>query len=202
MMKLYADLLEVLVPVIIVVVVVLVLVGLVAWVISMYNKLVKARNRVENSWAQIDVQLKRRFDLIPNLVETVKGYTKHEADIFGEFAKARQLYDTAKDANSVKAMAEADANLNKALNIAVNAVQERYPELKANANYQQLMDELKDCENKISYNRQFYNDTVLNYTNLKQLFPSNIIASMFKFEDKEYFKVEEVEQREAPKVSF
>ena len=202
MMKLYADLLEVLVPVIIVVVVVLVLVGLVAWVISMYNKLVKARNRVENSWAQIDVQLKRRFDLIPNLVETVKGYTKHEADIFVEFAKARQMYDTAKDANSVKAMAEADANLNKALNIAVNAVQERYPELKANANYQQLMDELKDCENKISYNRQFYNDTVLNYTNLKQLFPSNIIASMFKFEDKEYFKVEEVEQREAPKVSF
>ena len=160
MMKLYADLLEVLVPVIIVVVVVLVLVGLVAWVISMYNKLVKARNRVENSWAQIDVQLKRRFDLIPNLVETVKGYTKHEADIFGEFAKARQMYDTAKDTNSVKAMAEADANLNKALNIAVNAVQERYPELKANANYQQLMDELKDCENKISYNRQFYNDTV------------------------------------------
>ena len=202
MMKLYADLLEVLVPVIIVVVVVLVLVGLVAWVISMYNKLVKARNRVENSWAQIDVQLKRRFDLIPNLVETVKGYAKHEADIFGEFAKARQMYDTAKDTNSVKAMAEADANLNKALNIAVNAVQERYPELKANANYQQLMDELKDCENKISYNRQFYNDTVLNYTNLKQLFPSNIIASMFKFEDKEYFKVEEVEQREAPKVSF
>jgi len=202
MMKLYADLLEVLVPVIIVVVVVLVLVGLVAWVISIYNKLVKARNRVENSWAQIDVQLKRRFDLIPNLVETVKGYTKHEADIFGEFAKARQMYDTAKDANSVKAMAEADANLNKALNIAVNAVQERYPELKANANYQQLMDELKDCENKISYNRQFYNDTVLNYTNLKQLFPSNIIASMFKFEDKEYFKVDEVEQREAPKVSF
>ena len=202
MMKLYADLLEVLVPVIIVVVVVLVLVGLVAWVISMYTKLVKARNRVENSWAQIDVQLKRRFDLIPNLVETVKGYTKHEADIFGEFAKARQMYDTAKDTNSVKAMAEADANLNKALNIAVNAVQERYPELKANANYQQLMDELKDCENKISYNRQFYNDTVLNYTNLKQLFPSNIIASMFKFEDKEYFKVEEVEQREAPKVSF
>ncbi|MBE6132618.1 MAG: LemA family protein [Erysipelotrichaceae bacterium] len=201
-MKLYADLLEVLVPVIIVVVVVLVLVGLVAWVISIYNKLVKARNRVENSWAQIDVQLKRRFDLIPNLVETVKGYTKHEADIFGEFAKARQMYDTAKDANSVKAMAEADANLNKALNIAVNAVQERYPELKANANYQQLMDELKDCENKISYNRQFYNDTVLNYTNLKQLFPSNIIASMFKFEDKEYFKVDEVEQREAPKVSF
>ena len=168
----------------------------------MYNKLVKARNRVENSWAQIDVQLKRRFDLIPNLVETVKGYTKHEADIFGEFAKARQMYDTAKDTNSVKAMAEADANLNKALNIAVNAVQERYPELKANANYQQLMDELKDCENKISYNRQFYNDTVLNYTNLKQFFPSNIIASMFKFEDKEYFKVEEVEQREAPKVSF
>ena len=202
MMNLYADLLEVLVPVIIVVVVVLVLVGLVAWVISMYNKLVKARNRVDNSWAQIDVQLKRRFDLIPNLVETVKGYTKHEGDIFGEFAKARQMYDTAKGANSVKAMAEADANLSKALNIAVNAVQERYPELKANANYQQLMDELKDCENKISYNRQFYNDTVLNYTNLKQLFPSNIIASMFKFEDKEYFKVEEVEQREAPKVSF
>ena len=179
-----------------------VVVAIIVFVIVTYNNLVLLRNKVKNSFAQIDTQLQRRFDLIPNLVETVKGYTKHEADIFGEFAKARQMYDTAKDTNSVKAMAEADANLNKALNIAVNAVQERYPELKANANYQQLMDELKDCENKISYNRQFYNDTVLNYTNLKQLFPSNIIASMFKFEDKEYFKVEEVEQREAPKVSF
>lgn len=202
MMKLYADLLEVLVPVIIVVVVVLVLVGLVAWVISIYNKLVKARNRVENSWAQIDVQLKRRFDLIPNLVETVKGYTKHESDILNNFAEARKTYDSAVQSGSVKSMAEADAQLSKALNIVVNAVHEQYPELQANANFQQLMSDLKDCENKISYNRQFYNDTVLSYTNLKQVFPKNIIASMFHFKDKEYFRVDETEQREAPKVTF
>ena len=157
---------------------------------------------MSKAFADVDTILKKRYDLIPNLVNTVKGYTKHEADIFGEFAKARQMYDSAKEANSVKSMAEADANLSKALNVAVNAVQERYPELKANANYIQLMEELKDCENKISYNRQFYNDTVLNYTNLKQLFPSSIIAKMFKFQDREYFKVDEVEQREAPKVSF
>ena len=190
------------IPLIIIAVVVILIVAIVSWVVSVYNKLVKARNRVDNSWAQIDVQLKRRFDLIPNLVETVKGYTKHEQEIFTEFAKARQMYDSAKGNNSVKSLAEADANLSKALNIAVNAVQEKYPELQANVNYQQLIAELKDCENKISYNRQFYNDTVLNYLDLKQLFPSNIIASMFKFQDKEYFKVEEQEQREAPKVSF
>jgi LemA protein len=190
------------VPLIILLVVLVIIFSLIGWVVSVYNKLVKSRNRVDNSWAQIDVQLKRRFDLIPNLVETVKGYTKHEQEIFTEFAKARQMYDSAKGNNSVKSLAEADSSLNKALNIAVNAVQERYPELQANTNYQQLIAELKDCENKIAYNRQFYNDTVLNYMNAKQLFPSNIIASMFSFQDKEYFKVEEKDQREAPKVSF
>ena len=190
------------IPLIVLAVVIILVVIIASWIISVYNKLVKARNRVDNSWAQIDVQLKRRFDLIPNLVETVKGYTKHESAIFTEFAKARQMYDSARGGDSVKSLAEADASLNKALNIAVNAVQERYPELQANANYQQLIGELKDCENKISYNRQFYNDTVLTYLNAKQLFPSNIIASIFNFKDKEYFKVEEQEQRETPKVSF
>lgn len=184
------------------IVVVLLIIVLISWMIKTYNKLVKSRNRVDNSWAQIDVQLKRRFDLIPNLVETIKGYTKHEGDILGKFADARKIYDSAVKSGSVKSMAEADASLNKALNIAVNAVHEQYPEIKADAQYQQLMSELKDCENKISYNRQFYNDTVLTYTNLKQVFPSNIIASMFHFENKEYFKVVEDEQREAPKVNF
>lgn len=192
----------VIITIAVVVLVIILIVALVGWVISCYNKLVKARNRVENSWAQIDVQLKRRFDLIPNLVETVKGFTKHEGEILGKFADARKMYDSALSANSVKSMAEADAQLSKALNIAVNAVQEKYPEIQANVNYQQLMGELKDCENKIAYNRQFYNDTVLSYTNLRELFPSNIIASIFHFEEKEYFKVNEEEQREAPKVSF
>ena len=190
------------VAIVVVAVVVLLIVALVAWFISRYNKLVKARNKVDNSWAQIDVQLKRRFDLIPNLVETVKGYTKHEGDILGSFADARKMYDDARKSGSVKSLAEADANLSRALNVAVNAVHEQYPELKANAQYQQLMNDLKDCENKISYNRQFYNDTVLSYTNLKQTFPTNIVASMFHFENKEYFTVDQQEQREAPKVSF
>lgn len=190
------------IPVLITVVaIVLVIIILIAWLISTYNKLVKARNRVENSWSQVDVQLKRRFDLIPNLVETVKGYTKHESDILTQFAKARQMYNDAQSSKSVKSMAEANASLNKALSVAINAVREQYPELQANTNYQKLMSELSDCEDKISYNRQFYNDTVLSYTNLRQLFPSNIVAKMFNFANKEYFTVEE-EQREAPKVSF
>ena len=190
------------VAIVVVAIVVLLIIALVAWIISSYNKLVKSRNKVDNSWAQIDVQLKRRFDLIPNLVETVKGYTKHEGDILGRFADARKMYDDARQSGSVKSLAEADANLSKALNVAINAVHEQYPELKANVQYQQLMNDLKDCESKIAYNRQFYNDTVLSYTNLKQMFPTTIIASMFHFENKEYFTVEEKEQREAPKVSF
>ena len=190
------------IAIVVVAVVVLLIIALIAWIISSYNKLVKSRNKVDNSWSQIDVQLKRRFDLIPNLVETVKGYTKHEGDILGRFADARKMYEDARQSGSVKSLAEADANLSKALNIAINAVHEQYPELKANVQYQQLMNDLKDCESKIAYNRQFYNDTVLSYTNLKQMFPTTIIASMFHFENKEYFTVDQKEQREAPKVSF
>ena len=190
------------VGIVIAAVVVVLIIAIIAWIIKTYNKLIKSRNRVENSWAQIDVQLKRRFDLIPNLVETVKGYTKHEASILNNFAEARKMYDSARESGSVKSLAEADASLTKALNIAVNAVHEQYPELQANTNYQKLMRDLKECEDKISYNRQFYNDTVLKYTDLKQMFPSNIIDSIFHFKDKEYFKVEDTEQREAPKVSF
>ena len=185
-----------------IVVVALLIILLVVWFINTYNRLVKARNRVDNSWAQIDVQLKRRFDLIPNLVETVKGYAKHESDIFTQFADARKMYADAAKSGSVKGLAEADNALNKALQISVNAVREQYPELHANANYQQLMNDLTDCENKIAYNRQFYNDTVLSYTNLRQLFPSSIVAKMFHFVEKEYFTVNDEEQREAPQVKF
>ena len=192
----------VIITVAVIAVIVILIIALIGWGIGTYNKLIKARNRVENSWAQIDVQLKARFDLIPNLVETIKGYTKHEGEILTRFADARKMYESARTSGSVKNLAEADANLSKALNIAVNAVHEQYPQIQANAQYQQMMVELKDCENKIAYNRQFYNDTVLSYNNLRQLFPSSIIASMFHFEGKEYFKVEIEEQREAPKVSF
>lgn len=190
------------IAIVVVALIVLLVILAISWAIGCYNKLVKARNRVKNSWAQIDVQLKRRFDMIPNLVETVKGYAKHESEILTQFAKARQMYDDALKSGSVKSLAEADSSLNRAINVAVNAVKEQYPELQANANYQSLMASLKECEDKIAYNRQFYNDTVLSYTNLIELFPSNIIARMFKFEPKEYFSVNDEEQREAPKVSF
>lgn len=189
------------VTLIIVGVVVLLLVLLIVAFVNIYNKLVRARNKVKNSWAQIDVQLKRRFDLIPNLVETVKGYTKHEGELLGTFAEARKNYTEASNQGSVADMAKADAKLGKALNILVNAVHEQYPDLKANTNYKQLMDELSSTENKISFNRQFYNDVVLSYNNLREVFPSNIVASLFKFKEAEYFKVDESET-EAPKVQF
>ena len=127
-------------------VVVLLIIILVVAVIKCYNKLVKAKNRVDNQWAQIDVQVKRRFDLIPNLVETVKGYAKHEGDILGAFAKARQTYADASKNQSAAGVAEADAQLSKALNIFVNAVKEQYPEIKADTQFISLQNDLKDCE--------------------------------------------------------
>lgn len=182
-------------------VIVLLIVLLVAWIVKIYNKLVKSRNKVKNSWAQIDVQLKRRFDLIPNLVETVKGYTKHENEILGQFAEARKQYQKASDEGSIGKMADAEAQLSKALNILVNATREAYPELKADKQYLAMMEELKDTENKIAFNRQFYNDVVMSYNILREQFPSNIIANMFNFKEAELFKVGE-EEKAAPKVQF
>ncbi|MDD3383789.1 MAG: LemA family protein [Bacilli bacterium] len=186
------------IPVLIVVVVIVILV---LFVISVYNKLVKQRNKVRNSWSQIDVQLKRRFDLIPNLVETIKGYAKHEKDILQSFADARKSYVRASEEGSIEGMAEADARLSKALNIMVNAVKEQYPELKADKHFSEMMDTLKDTEGKIAYARQFYNDVVLQYNNMREVFPTVVIANMFNFKSENFFKVEG-EEKENVKVSF
>lgn len=183
------------------IVVAVIVVLLIFWMIGVYNKLVQMRNKVRNGWSQIDVQLKRRFDLIPNLAETVKGYANLEKGIFEEFAKARGLYAQASQTGNVEQAAEANATLGGTLSRLL-MVQERYPELKANTNFQDMMRQLKDTEDKISFSRQFYNDTVLSYNNKLEVFPNNIVAGMFKFEAAKFFEVRDESQREAPRVQF
>lgn len=167
------------------------------YVIGVYNKLVNARNKVENQFSQVDIQLKRRADLIPNLVETVKGYAKHEEGTLTAVIEAR---NKAVNAGSVNEKIEANNELTGALN-KLFALAEAYPELKANENFLALQGDLKDTEDKITYARQFYNDSAMGYNNLIQMFPSNIVASLFGFKKFEYFKAEEKE-REVPKVEF
>jgi LemA protein len=168
--------------------------------VATYNGLVRLRNQVKNAWAQIDVQLKRRHDLIPNLVETVKGYMKHERETLEAVTKARNLAQQLSSAGAGE-RAKAEGELSSAL-ARLLAVVERYPDLKANQNFLALQEELTSTENKISFSRQFYNDSVLNYNNKTQMFPSNIIASMTGFKAGEFFEVTAAEEREAPKVSF
>ena len=167
---------------------------------SMYNGLVRLRNRVKNAWAQIDVQLKRRHDLIPNLVETAKGYMKHERGTFEAVTKARNLAQKAVG-TGVGAQSKAEAGLSGALSRLLLVV-ENYPDLKANQNFLALQEELTSTENKISFSRQFYNDSVLRYNNKTQMFPSNVMAGMMGFKASEFFEVTAAEEREAPKVSF
>ncbi|OHE27801.1 MAG: hypothetical protein A2009_01520 [Tenericutes bacterium GWD2_38_27] len=183
------------------IIVVVVLVLVVGFLVKNYNTLVVLRNKVRNSFSQIDVQLKRRFDMIPNLVETVKGYAKHEESIFGEFARARGLYAQASKSGNVQEMANADHGFTAALS-RLMVVSEQYPELKANINFIELMEQLKDTENKIAFSRQFYNDTVMKYNNTIELFPSNIVAGMFNFKASEFFEVVKPNEREAVKVQF
>jgi LemA protein len=165
-----------------------------------YNSLVRLRNRVKNAWAQIDVQLKRRHDLIPNLVETAKGYMKHERETLESVTNARNLAQKAVG-TGVGAQSKAEGELSGALSRLL-AVVENYPDLKANQNFLALQEELTSTENKISFSRQFYNDSVLNYNNKTQMFPSNIIASITGFKAGEFFEVESAAEREVPKVSF
>ncbi len=166
---------------------------------SMYNGLVRLRNRVKNAWAQIDVQLKRRHDLIPNLVETAKGYMTHERGTFEAVTKARNLAQQAVG-TGVGAQSKAEAGLSGAL--ARLLVVENYPDLKANQNFLALQEELTSTENKIGFSRQYYNDSVLKYNNKTQMFPSNMMAGMMGFKASEFFEVTAAEEREAPKVSF
>jgi len=167
-------------------------------VVGLYNGLVRARNEVKNSWGQIEVQLNRRHDLIPNLVETVKGYMTHERGTLEAVTKARQQ---AIDVSGVKDMAEAENMLSRTLR-SLFAVAENYPDLKANQNFLALQEELASTENKISFARQYYNDSVMRLNNKVETFPANIIAGMFNFKQAEFFEVEDPEARKAPKVQF
>lgn len=171
---------------------------LVIAVISMYNDLVSRRVKVDNAWSQIDVQLQRRFDLIPNFVETVKGYAAHESETFEKITELRTSWA---NAQTVTEKAELDNQLSGALKT-IMAVSENYPDLKANQNFSELSEELRNTENKISFSRQFYNDNVTMYNEKLQLFPSNIIANMFNFKPHELFAVENNEARKNVKVDF
>ena len=181
-----------------VIILLVVIAVVVLFVISMYNSLIQLRNRVKNAWSQIDVQLKRRHDLIPNLIETVKGYMKHEREIMENITKYRSQ---AIDAKSVGEKAQAEGLLSGALG-QLRVQVENYPDLKANQNFLALQEELTSTENKISFSRQSYNDQVLFYNNKIQMFPSNIIAGMFKFTEEEFFEVEDEKERAVPKVDF
>jgi LemA protein len=165
---------------------------------GMYNSLVRLRNQVRNAWSQIDVQLKRRHDLIPNLIETVKGYMKHERETLENITQARSR---AMGADSVGEKAKAESELNGAMNRFFLVV-ENYPDLKANQNFISLQEELTSTENKIAFSRQNYNDQVLFYNNKIEMFPSNVIAGMFGFKKWEFFEIEEESERGVPKVDF
>ena len=168
------------------------------FVISTYNSLITLKQRVKNAWSQIDVQLQRRFDLIPNLVETVKGYMGHEA---GVLEKVTELRTSWANATTVHEKSELDNQLSGALRT-IMAVSENYPDLKASQNFSELQEELQNTENKISFSRQFYNDTTTKYNTKLELFPSNIIAGMFGFKAEELFEAESDEARKNVKVDF
>ncbi|HTV60950.1 MAG TPA: LemA family protein [Verrucomicrobiae bacterium] len=195
-----------LIPVLIIFVVLIVIVG---WIVGIYNKLVTMRNRYKNAYAQIDVQLKRRYDLIPNLVETAKGYIKHERETLEAVTQARNIaYAASKaaaanpgDAGAVKSLSAAETGLAGTLS-RLMMVSESYPDLKANQNMMQLTEELTSTENKISFARQAYNDAVMTYNTDREVFPSNMIAGMFNFGSAELFVVDKPEQKDAPKVQF
>jgi LemA protein len=183
--------------------------ALISFIVGGYNKLVTMRNRYKNAYAQIDVQLKRRYDLIPNLVEIAKGYIKHERETLENVTKARNIAYTASqaaaanpgDASAMKSLASAETGLGGTLS-RLMMVSESYPDLKANQNMMQLTEELTSTENKISFARQAYNDSVMVYNTDREVFPSNIIAGIFNFGPAELFVVDKPEQKDAPKISF
>ena len=171
---------------------------LVLCIISIYNGLIKSRQKVDNAWSQIDVQLQRRFDLIPNFVETVKGYMTHESETFEKITALRTSWA---NSTTVEEKANLDGELSGALKT-IMAVSENYPELKANQNFSELSEELRNTENKISFSRQFYNDSVTMYNTKLELFPSNIVAGMFNFQKRDLFVAESDEARKNVKVDF
>jgi LemA protein len=185
-------------PVLIAIVVIVVVLALVF--VVMYNGLVRMRNHVDSAWSQIDVQLKRRHDLVPNLVETVKGYASHERETLDAVVQARNSAMTAQSTNAA-ASAQAENVLTGALG-KLFALSEAYPDLKANTNFQQLQEELTSTEDRIGYARQYYNDSVLKYNNKIQTVPSNVIAGMFNFATREFFELDDTGERGVPNVQF
>ena len=179
-------------------IILIIVVLLILFIISVYNSLVTLRQRVKNAFGQMDVQLQRRFDLIPNLVETVKGYMTHESDTLAKVTELRTAWANAK---TVDEKAKLDNELSNTLKT-IMAVAEAYPDLKANQNFASLQNELTETEDKISYSRQFYNDTVTKYNTKLELFPSNIIAGMFHFTAESLFEVDSAEARKNVKVDF
>lgn len=179
------------------IVILAIIVVIILWVIATYNSLISLKNRVKDAWSQIDVQLKRRFDLIPNLVETIKGYTKHESETLENVVKARNTYLSA---TLPEDQMKADGELTQAIN-KLFALTESYPDLKANTNFTDLQEQLKETENKIAMSRQFYNDIVMQYNNKVEMVPSNIVASIFKFQKQAFFEAVESEG-ENVKVKF
>ena len=179
-------------------IVLIIIVLLILYAISVYNSLVGLKQKVKNGWSQIDVQLQRRFDLIPNLVETVKGYMSHESDVLTKVAELRTSWA---NASTVSEKSKIDGELSGALKT-IMAVAESYPDLKANSNFAQLQDELQNTEDKIAFSRQFYNDIATKYNTKLQVVPSNVIASMFHFEPEQLFEAENNEVRKNVKVDF
>ena len=186
-----------------------VLVAIVMWAIGIYNRLINERNRVKNAFAQIDVQLTRRHDLIPNLVEAVKGYMKHERETLEAVISARNAASSSLDAakadpanaQAIKELGASEGALTSALG-RLFALSEAYPDLKANQNMMQLQEELASTENKVAFSRQAFNDAVLSYNNTAENFPNNVIAGMFKFALASFLEIESEEKREVPEVSF
>lgn len=179
-------------------IILIVIAAIVSWLISVYNGLIRSKNRTEEAWSDIDVQLKRRYDLIPNLIEAVKGYATHERELFEKVTKARTA---AMGAQTAAEKGKAENMLSDTLK-SLFAVAENYPDLKASTNFAKLQDELSDTENKIQAARRFYNGNVRDFNIKLQVFPTNMIAKKLGFTKKEFFEIEEAGEREVPKVSF
>jgi LemA protein len=179
-------------------VLIIIVLAVIGYFIGLYNTLVRMRNQIRNAWSQIDVQLKRRHDLIPNLLETVKGYMQHERETLESVVEARAK---AVNASGVAQTAEAEGMLNSALDKLL-AIVENYPNLKADQSFATLQEELSSTENRIAFARQYYNDSVLNFNNRVEIFPSNMVAGLMKISKEKYFEVESAAERNVPKVSF
>jgi LemA protein len=175
-----------------------IIVAVIMWIVGIFNSLVRLRNQVKNAWSQIDVQLKRRHDLIPNLIETAKGYMKHERETLQSLTEARSR---AMGADGIGEKIKAEGQLSEAMG-KFFVVVENYPDLKASQNFLALQEELSTTENRIAYSRQGYNDQVLFLNNKIQMFPSSIIAGMFHFKEEEFFEIEDIKEKEVPKVDF